>query len=276
MAPPKTPGKRPWFRFYVESIWDLKLRRLPAYSRWLWVVVLACARSSPIPGYLLITDGDPMALTDLADGAALSVSQTKKGIDLLRDLGLVDFDAGRQVWFVPKWGERQFEADFSRPFMSVEKRNEVFARDNFECVECGAGANLTIDHIKPVTKGGTDDIENLQTLCNRCNSRKGNRERQKSYRERQRNESAALGSNAKRNGVTPPETETETDSEVTPPTPPPGGLRANGQNPRAQAARRERDRILSVIDGCSTCGDNPAFFCETCTGLRRKLSEVSA
>lgn len=35
--------------------------------------------------------------------------------------------------------------------------------------------NLTIDHITPQSKGGTDHIENLQLLCGACNSLKGNR-----------------------------------------------------------------------------------------------------
>lgn len=64
--------------------------------------------------------------------------------------------------------------------------------------------------------------------------------------------------------------------EVTPPTPPPGGSRAEGTNPRALAAKRERDRLALLIATCAICGDNQAFFCETCTGLRRKLSEVPA
>jgi hypothetical protein len=51
----------------------------------------------------------------------------------------------------------------------------VFARDNFNCVVCGDTENLTVDHIHPVSRGGSDDLENLQTLCKSCNSRKGNR-----------------------------------------------------------------------------------------------------
>lgn len=44
------------------------------------------------------------------------------------------------------------------------------------CLWCGAtGIKLTIDHVVPVSKGGTNYISNIQPLCSRCNSRKNNK-----------------------------------------------------------------------------------------------------
>ena len=59
-------------------------------------------------------------------------------------------------------------------------RVQVFERDNYRCCMCGASARdgitqLELDHIHPVSKGGTNELRNLQTLCRHCNSGKGDR-----------------------------------------------------------------------------------------------------
>lgn len=57
-------------------------------------------------------------------------------------------------------------------------RYEIMKRDNFKCCLCGnspamdSKCVLVIDHIKPIAKGGNNNIENLQTLCKVCNSGK--------------------------------------------------------------------------------------------------------
>lgn len=54
-------------------------------------------------------------------------------------------------------------------------RTAVFERDGFACKSCGAQHDLSVDHIIPESKNGPTTKENLQTLCQPCNSRKGNR-----------------------------------------------------------------------------------------------------
>ena len=53
-------------------------------------------------------------------------------------------------------------------------RERTLIRDGYLCQYCGNTAT-TVDHIVPVTKGGTDEDFNLTSACNGCNSRKGNR-----------------------------------------------------------------------------------------------------
>lgn len=57
-------------------------------------------------------------------------------------------------------------------------RHEVFRRDGYRCRECGATnkeTRLEIDHIVPVSKGGGNNLSNLQTLCKACNRAKHTR-----------------------------------------------------------------------------------------------------
>lgn len=66
----------------------------------------------------------------------------------------------------------------SREPISPTTRMKVLKRDNFRCVKCGANpkedknVKLEIDHIIPVAKGGLSKIDNLQTLCYKCNQGK--------------------------------------------------------------------------------------------------------
>lgn len=50
----------------------------------------------------------------------------------------------------------------------------IFSRDKY-CLCCGTDSKLTLDHIVPIARGGSNRIGNLQTLCSSCNSRKGAR-----------------------------------------------------------------------------------------------------
>lgn len=54
-------------------------------------------------------------------------------------------------------------------------RPVVFERDGHKCRICGTEERLVVDHIIPISRGGSDELDNLQTLCWSCNCRKGAR-----------------------------------------------------------------------------------------------------
>ena len=57
--------------------------------------------------------------------------------------------------------------DFTR-----QEWEELKRKFKFRCAHCNKRKKLTIDHIKPASKKGRNDIKNIQPLCRPCNSRK--------------------------------------------------------------------------------------------------------
>ena len=68
-----------------------------------------------------------------------------------------------------------------RALMTVKLRMHIKKRDNFTCCQCGNSIKrepnllLEVDHIIPIVKGGLTKEENLQTLCWKCNRKKGSK-----------------------------------------------------------------------------------------------------
>lgn len=57
-------------------------------------------------------------------------------------------------------------------------KHRLFSRDRHVCAYCGAhmhDADLTVEHILPVSRGGRHEWTNVVTACRSCNTRKGNR-----------------------------------------------------------------------------------------------------
>jgi hypothetical protein len=60
-------------------------------------------------------------------------------------------------------GSRQFGSGF------LSKARAVFHRDGGRCRICGTSEKLHVDHIIPRAKGGSDSMDNLWLLCDKCN-----------------------------------------------------------------------------------------------------------
>ncbi|MBW8783948.1 MAG: HNH endonuclease, partial [Novosphingobium sp.] len=87
-----------------------------------------------------------------------------------------------RIWYSATMPRQIEEWQISlRPSRTVtpKLRYEILHRYGFRCVLCGddaeSGARLEVDHIIPVSKGGSDERSNLRTLCWACNSGKGDK-----------------------------------------------------------------------------------------------------
>lgn len=94
---------------------------------------------------------------------------------------------------------KEHSADDMRVFTSWNVlREKVLKRDNYTCVKCGFQdrktycPNVIADHIIPIALGGDEwDINNIQTLCEKCNKIK-TKEDQKKIAELRRTEKVLI------------------------------------------------------------------------------------
>ena len=68
--------------------------------------------------------------------------------------------------------------DIDAPINYRKNAHVLFGQQEGRCAGCGMDFPFKlfeVDHIVPVSRGGTDHIDNLQLLCGNCNRIKGNR-----------------------------------------------------------------------------------------------------
>lgn len=75
-----------------------------------------------------------------------------------------------------RWSERHKRRGILKDAgsFSIDEWIELCNRFGNKCLSCGA-PEITIDHVKPISQGGTNTIDNLQPLCQKCNSSKGSK-----------------------------------------------------------------------------------------------------
>lgn len=67
-----------------------------------------------------------------------------------------------------KWQRRR-----AAGVLTIADWKAVLALYGTTCLACGSDDPPTIDHVVPISKGGTNTVENVQPLCMDCNNRKG-------------------------------------------------------------------------------------------------------
>ena len=64
------------------------------------------------------------------------------------------------------------EIIYQRESIPTRIKDQIWRRDQGQCVECGSNEKLEFDHIIPISKGGANSYRNIQLLCEPCNRRK--------------------------------------------------------------------------------------------------------
>lgn len=132
-------------------------------------------------------------LVDLAARSDMTVGELLRCLADLSALGLIrriEVGDGYEAWaLLPRLADDEGDAydtwtppdppgatrqrRYSAAKIAPAKRRYVYDRDSYMCRRCGTLDDLSIDHIIPRSRGGGNEVENLQTLCRSCNSSKG-------------------------------------------------------------------------------------------------------
>jgi hypothetical protein len=135
-----------------------KVVQISLAARGLWTTVLSwsCAeRTSYVPGHM---------------ARFLAVDQEIEGLAAeLVSAGMWHVTDGG--WTIHDWS-KLFRVD-RRPHATDDDRLELWLRDGWGCANCLAKCgDLQVDHIIPLSRGGTHSLDNMQWLCGWCNVRK--------------------------------------------------------------------------------------------------------
>ena len=93
-----------------------------------------------------------------------------------RGVWTISYDNNRNNYIQPFGGSREETGDFYHSREYLEKRYQTIKRSEGKCEACGSRESIQVDHIKPRSLYPKLELElsNLQVLCQKCNSGKGN------------------------------------------------------------------------------------------------------
>lgn len=127
---------------------------------------------------LLNSDGQPVSLLPLS---AITWQEAIKYMCLDRVTVLEWYDD----WIVssPSWETRVPAVIMVKEYVRSKRfprfsRYNVYLRDRYQCQYCGdqfGAADLTMDHVIPVSKGGATSWDNIVSACQPCNHEKANK-----------------------------------------------------------------------------------------------------
>jgi len=123
-------------------------------------------------------------------GDALGDAEVTQLVDeLIREELIEEYEVdGKRYWQVLGWDHQKIDnptvkhpntdgcvEKFSRRLGGKQRqiiKQKLIDRDGEKCCHCDSKKNLAIDHIIPRSKGGSNELDNLQLLCKPCNNEK--------------------------------------------------------------------------------------------------------
>lgn len=148
------------FRFFAETMVDADAHFLSDRAFRLWII-LKCAE--------IAYDGCFPADDELAWYVRLKPKAFRVRIEELIAARFVERGPDGRIALIA----RRYENYRLSAIQWSEIRSTVFQRDNYTCTYCGErGGRLECDHIHPLSKGGSNEIDNLTTSCFKCNRSK--------------------------------------------------------------------------------------------------------
>jgi hypothetical protein len=149
-----------WLRLYDDMLDDPKAQKLSPLTFKRWINLLCLANKGTVRG----------VLPPVADIAFRLRMEEEDAVKLLADLLSIELlDMLPDGSIAPHNWSRYRNSNWCRlpPSVWAVLRKEVFERDDFHSLD------LHCDHILAVSRGGSNDMENLATACRQCNLSKG-------------------------------------------------------------------------------------------------------
>lgn len=112
-------------------------------------------------------DPSPVRISRLCNITEAPPRDVERALDHLLSIGLLTFADG--AFGFPWFGAPQDVGAYE----PKGRRKKIYERDGHKCVYCGSAESLSLDHVVPRSKGGSNSEDNLVTACQPCNSSKG-------------------------------------------------------------------------------------------------------
>lgn len=175
----------PWVRLYRAALHNPKIVTLSDRQHRAWHNCLLIAGD----------DGVLPALRDIAVHMRVTASEAEQLVCELVEAQLIDpttSPTGERRYTMHDWNVHQYVSDHSanrvkkyrdrrkaaglpqQQWFNAKIKSEVMAKTGGLCSYCGTSENITIDHMTPLHRGGSDNISNLQPACRACNADKRN------------------------------------------------------------------------------------------------------